>query len=127
MRSSRTVGFAVEEADEARLAHLTQLFGAGNRSAFLRRAMDVMERYEQAQGLAGYQAYGEQRLAAAGYQIADIPSLVAKVLADPDPEGVAQAKLIVAGLARRRRLARSERGPLHPVAADFAGLLESDD
>jgi hypothetical protein len=127
MRRSRTVGFAVEVGDESRLARLTEVFGGGNRSAFLRRAMDVMERCEQAQRLANLQAYGEERLAASGYQIADIPELVAKVLANPDPEAVAQAKLIIAGLRGRRRFEQNDRGELHPTAAAFAESLTSHD
>jgi hypothetical protein len=117
MRTSHTVGFAVEDADAPRLAHLTEVFGGGNRSAFLRRAMDVMERYEQAQRLGSLQAYGETRLAETGRTLEEIPDIVAKVLADPDPEAVAQAKLIVAGLRNRRRIERPDGAPLSPAAA----------
>jgi hypothetical protein len=118
MRKATTVGFAIDETDRQRLDHLSKVFGGGNRSAFLRKAMDVMERYELAQRLVELQAYGEERLAGTGRTTADIPGLVAKALADPDPDAVAQAKLIVAGLRGRAPVsARSDTA--HPAAAAF--------
>jgi hypothetical protein len=107
MRSASTIGFAVEEKDRGRLDHLALVFGGGNRSAFLRTAMGVMEQLELAQELARTQAYGAQRLAEAGYTVEDIPDIVARALAEPDPEAIAQAKLIVADLSRRYRLERA--------------------
>jgi hypothetical protein len=125
MRKSSTVGFAIDEADRERLDRLAAVFGAGNRSAFLRKAMDVMERYERAQQLAQLQAYGEERLAAAGWKPLDLPALVEAALADPDPDAVAQAKLIVAGL-RGRHPVVPRTGELHPVAEAFTALLHDE-
>jgi hypothetical protein len=126
MRKATTVGFAIDETDRQRLDHLSKVFGGGNRSAFLRKAMDVMERYELAQRLVELQAYGEERLASAGRTTADIPGLVAKALADPDPNAVAEAKLIVAGLRRRAPIpARGEAA--HPAAAAFIELAGATD
>jgi hypothetical protein len=125
MRKSSTIGFAVDDADRARLDRLTGVFGAGNRSAFLRKAMDVMERYEQAQQLVQLQAYGEERLAAGGRTTADIPALVEAALTDPDPDAIAQAKLIVAALRGRHPVA-PRSGEIHPVAAAFTELLDSE-
>jgi hypothetical protein len=126
MRKASTVGFAIDETDRERLDHLTKVFGGGNRSAFLRRAMDVMERYELAQRLVELQAYGEERLASSSRTAADIPELVAKALADPDPNAVAEAKLIVAGL--RGRAPIPPRGDTtHPAAAAFSELAGSAD
>lgn len=126
MRKATTVGFAIDETDRQRLDHLSKVFGGGNRSAFLRKAMDVMERYELAQRLVEIQAYGEERLAAAGRTMADIPNLVAKALADPDPAAVAQAKLIVAGLRGRGRIPPRDETP-HPAAAAFTELATAGD
>lgn len=103
MRTTSTVGFAVDEGDRARLDHLAEVFGGGNRSAFLRVALKVMERYERAQRLAQLQAYGAERLAESGYSVEDIPGLVATALANPTPEGIAQADLIVAEISRRSK------------------------
>ncbi len=122
MRTSRTIGFAVDDTDRERLARLSDVFGGGNRSAFLRKAMDVMERYELAQRLVEVQAYGEERLAGSGRTSSDIPALVARALADPDPNAVAQAKLIVAGL-RDRPSVPARDGKAHPAAAVFGELL----
>jgi hypothetical protein len=125
MRKSSTIGFAVDEADRARLDRLTGVFGAGNRSAFLRKAMEIMERYERAQQLAQLQAYGEERLAATGRTAADIPQLVEAALADPDPDAVAQAKLIVTSLRGRYAVAPRSGEP-HPVVAAFTELLDAE-
>ncbi len=124
MRTSRTVGFAIDPADEPRLDHLTAVFGNGNRSAFLRQALDVMEKLELARRLGRTQAYGEQRLVAMDLTVADIPDLVARALADPDPDAVAKAKLIVSGTQRRRR-AKGADGERHPVAQVAQELLQS--
>ena len=126
MRKASTVGFAIDDTDRERLEHLSKVFGGGNRSAFLRKAMDVMERYELAQRLVELQAYGEERLAAAGRVASDIPELVARALADPDPNAVAEAKLIVAGLRRRAPIPPRDDTP-HPAAAAFTELADDDD
>ena len=42
-RTSTSVAFSVREADQPRLDRLVKKFGGGNRSAFLRVAMDRME------------------------------------------------------------------------------------
>ncbi len=101
MRTATTIGFAVEEGDRVRLDHLATVFGGGNRSAFLRMAITVMEQLELAQELGRTQAYGAQRLAEAGRTIEDISEIVEKALADPDPEALVQAKIIVADHSRR--------------------------
>ncbi len=103
MRTSSTIGFAVDEADRPRLDHLAEVFGQGNRSAFLRVAMRVMERYERAHRLARIQAYGAERLAESGYTIEDFPDLVAKAVADPSYEATARADLVVAEISRRAK------------------------
>jgi len=77
---SRTIGFAVAEEDEARLERLTNKFGHGNRSAFLREAMRQMEVIERAERLAELQAYGAERAAAAGFTSDDAVAIVRRVL-----------------------------------------------
>jgi hypothetical protein len=126
MRKATTIGFAIDETDRERLDHLSKVFGGGNRSAFLRRAMEVMERYELAQRLVELQAYGEERLAGTGRTAADIPGLVAKALADPDPNAVAEAKLIVAGLRGRAPIPARGDTP-HPAATAFTELAGAPD
>jgi hypothetical protein len=121
--TARTVGFAIDDDDRPRLERLTEVFGGGNRSAFLRKALDVMETYELAERLIEVQIYGEERLAASGIDPADIPDLVERTLADPHPDAVAKAKLIVAGLHRRPTPVRRAGEQQHPTAARFAELL----
>ncbi len=77
---TRTIGFAVADEDAARLERLTQKFGGGNRSAFLREAMRQMEVVDRAQRLAALQAYGAERSAAAGLNPEEALKVVRRVL-----------------------------------------------
>ncbi len=78
--STKTIGFAVAEEDEPRLERLTQRFGHGNRSAFLREAMHQMEVVDRAGRLAELQAYGVERSAAAGLSHVDAVQVVRRAL-----------------------------------------------
>jgi Arc/MetJ-type ribon-helix-helix transcriptional regulator len=78
--ATKTVGFAIAEEDEARLLRLTERFGGGNRSAFLREAMRQMEVVDRASRLASLQAYGAERSAAAQLSPDDAVAVVRRVL-----------------------------------------------
>ncbi|MHB8451410.1 MAG: hypothetical protein ACYDAQ_13315 [Mycobacteriales bacterium] len=78
--ATKTVGFAIAEEDEDRLRRLTEKFGRGNRSAFLREAMRQMEVVERAERLAALQAYGAERSVAAGLSPDDALTVVRRVL-----------------------------------------------
>ena len=78
--ATRTIGFAVAEEDEERLHRLTEKFGHGNRSAFLREAMRQMEIVERADRLATLQSYGASRTAAAGLSPEDAVAVARRVL-----------------------------------------------
>lgn len=81
--ASITVGFSIPEADQARLDRLVEYFARGNRSAFLRLAMEHMEVLERAERLNALSAYGSERLASKGLAVEDIPGLVKRVLSTP--------------------------------------------
>jgi len=78
--ATRTVGFAIAEEDEERLHRLTERFGHGNRSAFLREAMRQMEVVDRAQRLAVLQGYGAERSSAAGLSPDEALAVVRRVL-----------------------------------------------
>lgn len=78
--STRTIGFAIAAEDEARLQRLTERFGQGNRSAFLREAMRQMEVIERAERLAALQSYGTERASAAQLSHTDAVEVVRAVL-----------------------------------------------
>jgi hypothetical protein len=78
--TTKTIGFAVAEEDEARLDRLTAKFGHGNRSAFLREAMHQMEVVDRAQRLVALQAYGVERSATAGLSAEEALEVVRRVL-----------------------------------------------
>jgi hypothetical protein len=74
--STSTVGFAVADEDQERLARLVEHFGGGNRSAYLRATLPVMESIARAERLRELQARNAERAAAAGH---DYESLLAEV------------------------------------------------
>ena len=78
--ATKTVGFAVAAEDEKRLARLTEKFGHGNRSAFLREAMRQMEVVDRADRLADLQAYGAERSATADLDPDEALDVVRRVL-----------------------------------------------
>lgn len=78
--TTRTIGFAVAAEDEARLQRLTNRFGGGNRSAFLREAMRQMEVVDRAERLAQLQSYGVERASAAGLSDDAAVEVVRRVL-----------------------------------------------
>jgi hypothetical protein len=71
-----TVGFAVADEDQERLARLVEHFGGGNRSAYLRATLPVMEALARAERLRELQARNAERVAAAGQ---DYESLLAQI------------------------------------------------
>ena len=74
--STTTVGFAVADEDQERLARLVEHFGGGNRSAYLRATLPVMESLARAERLRDLQARNAERAAAAGR---DDESLLAEI------------------------------------------------
>ena len=74
--STSTVGFAVADEDQERLARLVEHFGGGNRSAYLRATLTVMESLARAERLRDLQARNAERAAAAGQ---DHASLLAEI------------------------------------------------
>ena len=74
--STSTVGFAVADEDRDRLARLVDYFGGGNRSAYLRATLAVMESLARAERLRELQARNAERAAAAGQ---DYEQLLAEV------------------------------------------------
>lgn len=79
---SVTVGFSIPESEQSRLDHLVQVFSGGNRSAFLRLAMDRMEAADRAQRLRSIQTYGARRSADLGIPPSEISERVKRILAD---------------------------------------------
>lgn len=78
--ASTTIGFAIADEDRERLDRLVDHFGDGNRSAFLRESLRVMEGVMLAEELRDLQAYGQQKLAEKGYTLDDVSRLVREAL-----------------------------------------------
>src|SRR6266705_461609 len=74
--ASQTVGFALADEDRERLDRLVEHFGGGNRSAYLRATLKVMESLRRAERLRDLQARNAERAAAAGQ---DHESLLAEI------------------------------------------------
>jgi hypothetical protein len=78
--ASMTVGFALADDDRERLDRLVEHFGGGNRSAYLRASMKVMEGVMLADEFRELQAYGQRKLAERGFTVEDVPRLVREAL-----------------------------------------------
>lgn len=78
--ATRTISFSVEERDQPRLDRLVKRYGGGNRSAFLRAALDRMESEDRSERLRALQAYGAKQSAAASLSLADAETVVGRVL-----------------------------------------------
>jgi hypothetical protein len=74
--ASQTVGFAVADEDRERLDRLVEHFGGGNRSAYLRATLKVMESLRRAERLRDLQASNHRRLAEQGIAAEDLPELI---------------------------------------------------
>lgn len=74
--ATTTVGFAVAEEDQDRLARLVEHFGGGNRSAYLRATLSVMESLSRAERLRELQLANAERAAAAGHDLESLTSQV---------------------------------------------------
>lgn len=74
--ASQTIGFAVADEDRERLDRLVEHFGNGNRSAYLRATLKVMESLQRAERLRELQAANHRRLAQHGISAEDLPALI---------------------------------------------------
>jgi hypothetical protein len=74
--ASQTIGFAVADDDRERLDRLVEYFGNGNRSAYLRATLKVMESLRRAERLRELQAANHRRLAQEGTSADDLPDLI---------------------------------------------------
>jgi Arc/MetJ-type ribon-helix-helix transcriptional regulator len=74
--ASQTIGFAISDEDRTRLDRLVEHFGGGNRSAYLRATLKVMESLRRAERLRELQAANHRRLAERGVSAEDLPALI---------------------------------------------------
>lgn len=73
----------MEESDSPRLERLVQKYGGGNRSAFLRVAIDYLEAADRADRLRKLQAYGAARSAEKDLPLEEVQKVVRRVLRSP--------------------------------------------
>ncbi|MGH8774481.1 MAG: hypothetical protein ACRDWI_04665 [Jiangellaceae bacterium] len=74
--ATTSVGFAVSDEDRTRLDELVEYFGGGNRSAYLRATLKVMESIRRADILRDLQARSHQRLAEHSIDEEDLDELI---------------------------------------------------
>jgi len=77
-----TVGFAIAEEDRAKLDDLVEFYAAGNRSEFLRLAMQRMARDRFAGRLSEIQRLAQQELAGKIFSTEEVVKLVKKANAE---------------------------------------------
>lgn len=71
---SHTVGFVVSDEDRERLDRLVEYFSGGDRSAYLRATLKVMESLRRSQRLRALQAANHSRVAEQGVLAKDLPA-----------------------------------------------------
>lgn len=81
MGKTETIKFSISTSGINRLGRLVTTIGGGDKSIFLHRAIELLERVELFQRLRKSQAYGAERLVSAGYSLNDIPKIVAEACA----------------------------------------------
>lgn len=74
--ASQTIGFAISDEDRERLDRLVEHFGGGNRSAYLRATLKVMESLRRAERLRELQSANHRRLAEQGVSAEELPGLI---------------------------------------------------
>lgn len=77
-----TVGFAIAEEDRAKLDELVEFYAAGNRSEFLRLAMQRMARDRFANRLTEIQNLAHQELAGKTFTSDEVVTLVKQANAE---------------------------------------------
>lgn len=77
---AKTIGFAVADEDRAQLDELVEYFGDGNRSAYLRETLKIMNSVKLAAEWQQLQTYGQSRLDALGLTREDVSALVRREL-----------------------------------------------
>lgn len=74
--ASQIVGFAVSDEDRDRLDRLVDYFGGGDRSAYLRATLKIMESLHRVERLRSLQAANHRRLAEQDLQADALPDLI---------------------------------------------------
>jgi hypothetical protein len=68
-----TIGFSITDEDRARLDRLAERLSGGNRSAFLRASLSVMESIERANRLRDLAVIAEEHAAERGVDRRELP------------------------------------------------------
>lgn len=80
--ASPTLGFSLADDDQRRVNRLAARYAHGNRSEWLRQAIDLFEEKALFDSLARLQARGDRRTAARGLDREALHELLAETLAD---------------------------------------------
>jgi len=80
---SQMIDFVLSEGDRVRLGRLVEYFAGGDRSAYLRATITVMESRHRAERLRGLQAAKQRRLGEQGISANELPELVDTACAVP--------------------------------------------
>lgn len=107
------------------LDELVERFGGGNRSAFLRVAVRYMRGVALAEDLLRTQAYGAERLAAAGMTLDDLHAYCEREV--PAVVHEASKRLVAAATAGWEDTVVEDRmDPMGPTATAFFAQIEAD-
>lgn len=113
--STPTIGFSMGPRDQERVQRLATRYAHGNRSAWLRQAIDLYEQKALFDTLAEVQARGDRRSAARGLDRDQLAALIAEAAMQPDSE---HARRVAVLLERFQDGPEPDELPLDHVATE---------
>jgi metal-responsive CopG/Arc/MetJ family transcriptional regulator len=78
--AAKTVGFAIADEDRKLLNELVEEYGAGNRSEFLRQAINMMVKDRMARRLVSLQAEARKQMGGKVYTQEETQAIIKKVM-----------------------------------------------
>lgn len=114
---SPTLGFSVGDRDRDRLERLAGIYAHGNRSEWLRQALDLFEHKELVDTLARLQRVGDRTAATAAHDRSSLERAVSELLQSPSPRVVERAHQLVREAAEGTGDAAYDAAPTPDPAA----------
>lgn len=102
--NSPTLGFSLGAEDQERVQRLASRYAHGNRSAWLRQAIDHFEERALFDTLARLQAQGDRRTAARGLDREALQDLLAATAREPNTQHAERVSAILDAAAQSRAL-----------------------
>ena len=118
-----TIGFSMSRRDQERVQRLADRYAHGNRSSWLRQALDLFEEKALFDSLAGVQARGDRLAAQRGIDRDVLAGLIAEAAANPDSGHAQRVASLIEQLAGGAEL--DELAADHEAAEAFMSAADA--